>query len=109
MQAVPKALKRLVREWAAVAHDRELSHALRELHGQFERWQRHEIDAFELNQFVHRFHDGSSREIWKRYESNHLEPAIASAVVAGILSRDELPAELLQHIAALIEFYESAR
>lgn len=107
MQDSPKRIKRLVREWAGVAHDRDLRKALGELRVQFGRWERGEISPFELNEFVHQFHDGTSREIWKRYATNHLEPAVASAVAAGILQREELPAELLQHIAGLIEFYEA--
>jgi methylase of polypeptide subunit release factors len=106
MQDIPKRIKRLVREWAAIAHDRDLGKALNELRAQFERWGRGEINTFELNDLVHQFHQGTSREIWTRYETRHLEPAIASAVVAGVLRKEELPAELLQHIAGLIEFYE---
>lgn len=58
---------------------------------------------------VHHFHQETSRDIWKRYATNHLEPAIASAVVAGTIRRDELPPELLQHITSLIEFYEAGQ
>ena len=95
-----------MREWAEIAHDRDLSKSLRELRAEFDRWERGEINPFELNDLVHLFHQGTSREIWKRYQTRHLEPAIASAVVAGVLRKEELPAELLQHIAGLIEFYE---
>ena len=107
MRDTPKRIKRLVREWAGVAHDRDLRKALGEVRVQFWRWERGDISSFELNEFVHQFHDGKSREIWKRYATNHLEPAVASAVAAGILRREELPTELLQHIAGLIEFYEA--
>jgi hypothetical protein len=107
MQNTPKAIKRLVREWAGIAHDRDLRQALGELHIQFGRWERGEISSFELNDLVHQFHDGASREIWKRYATNHLEPAVASAVAAGVLRKEELPQGLLQSIAALIEFYEA--
>ena len=106
MQEVPKRLKRLVREWAGIAHDRDLRKALGELREQFERWGRGEIDSFELNERVHRFHQDTAKEIWKRYATTHLEAAVASAVAAGVLRKDELPAELVQHIAGLVEFYE---
>ena len=106
MQEVPKRIKRLVREWAGIAHDRELRRALSELRIQFDRWERSEIDSFELNDLVHQFHQDASREIWKRYATTHLEPAVASAVAAGVIRKEELPAELVQHLAGLIEFYE---
>lgn len=105
MQDTPKRLKRLVREWAAVAHDRELSKALLDLRAHFEAWQRGEITAADLNDLIHQFHQGGSREIWKKYATNHLEPAIGLAVATGILRQEELPPELLQHVAGLIEFY----
>ena len=101
----PKRLKRLVREWAGIAHDRDLRRALSELRVEFDRWDRGEIDSFELNKAIHQFHDGTSREIWKRYATSHLEPAVASAVAAGVVRKEELPVELVAHIAGLIEFY----
>lgn len=104
-----KRLKRLVREWAGIAHERELSTALVELNAQFDRWERGEITAWDLNDLIHRFHDGVSREIWKIYATNRLEPAVAFAVAKGILRRDEVPPELVQHLASLIEFYEAER
>src|SRR4051812_36480592 len=59
-----KQIKRLVREWAGIAHDRDLRKALSELRVQFDRWDRGEIDSFELNELVHRFHQYTAREIW---------------------------------------------
>lgn len=106
MADVPKQIKRLVREWAGIAHDRDLRQALGDLRLHFDRWGRGEITAFELNDLVHQFHQHTSREIWKRYATTHLEPAVASAVAAGVLRRDELPVELVQHLASLIAFYE---
>ena len=72
----------------------------------FDRWDRGEIDSFELNELVHRFHQDTARDIWKRYAMTHLEPAVASAVAAGVLRKEELPVEIAQHIAGLIEFYD---
>lgn len=106
MQEIPKRIKRMVREWAGVAHERDLRDALKELRRQFDRWDRGEVDSFELNQLVHRYHDGASREIWKRYSTSHLEPAVASAIVAGVLRRDELPEELVKHVTGWIDFYQ---
>jgi hypothetical protein len=107
VQPVPKRLRRLVREWAAVAHDRELTKALQDLRIQFERWERAEITAADLNGLIHRFHEGPSREIWKHYATNHVEPAVAFAVATGMIRREELPSELLEHITNWIQFYEA--
>lgn len=107
MQDSPKHLKRLVREWAGIAHERDLRNALRDLRTHFDRWEHGDISAFELNDLIHRYHQETSREIWKRYATNRLEPAVGAAVVDRVIRRDELPPELLQHVARWIEFYEA--
>ena len=109
MGDVPKHIERLVREWAGIAHERDLGRALEELHAHFERWRRGEISAFDLDDLVHRYHQDASRDIWKRYNTNHLEPAVAFALVTGVLHKEELPAALVQHLAGIIEFHEANR
>ena len=105
MRTTPRHFKVLLRQAAAIAHDRELSTALRDLRAEFDGWERGDITADELNDRIHRFHDGTSREIWRRYATNDLEPVVAIAVATAVLSRDELSEELLDHLAELIELY----
>src|SRR5437867_6891532 len=109
MEQIPKRLKRLIREWAGVANDRELTRALLELRANFDRWQRGEIGPSDLNELIHKYHQGAAREIWKHYSTNHLEPAIGFCVAEGLLRREELPPELLEHVAGWIQIYESER
>lgn len=106
MRTTPRHLKALLRQAAAIAHDRELSTALRDLRAEFDCRERGDITADELSDRIHRFHDGMSREIWRRYATNDLEPVVAMAVAMAVLSRNELPKALLDHLAGLIESYE---
>lgn len=55
---------------------------------------------------IHRFHQGPARELWVRYNAPHLEMVVASAITTGVLGRDTLPAELLEHLAGALRFYE---
>ena len=109
MPDTSKRIKRLVREYAAIAHDRELGQALGDLGAQFERWRRGEIGPVELTDLIHQFHDGPARDVWRKYATNRLEPALALAVATGLVRKEELPAELGQHLAGLIDFYEAER
>jgi hypothetical protein len=97
----------LLHEWAGIAHERDLRKALGDLQIQFGRWERGEIDSFELNEFVHQYHHRTARQIWNRYATNRLEPAVAAAVADGVLKKEDLPPELVSHVAGLIEFYEN--
>ena len=49
MSETPKRIKKLIREYAAIAHDRELGRALQELHSDVDRWEKGEISALQLN------------------------------------------------------------
>ena len=107
MPETSRRIKRLVREYAAIAHDRELGQALRDLDVQFGCWRNGEISAAELNDVIHQFHDGASREVWRKYATNRLEAALGFAVATGILRKEELPADLLQYLAGFIDFYQA--
>jgi hypothetical protein len=107
MPETSKRIKRLVRQYATIAHERELGQAMGDLNVQFARWRNGEISAVELNDVIHQFHEGASREIWRKYATNRPEAALGLAVATGVLQKEELPAELLQHLAGFIDFYQA--
>jgi hypothetical protein len=106
MTETPKRLKRLLREWAGEAHEEELRRALLPLAEAFDRWKRGDIASAELSDLIHKFHQGASRELFAKYDTNHLEAPVAHAIAIGVLDRDKIPPELLEHLAASIKFYE---
>ncbi len=87
---------RKLRDLAGTAHERELSAALRELHKRFAEFERGAIDAFELKDDVHKFHDGAARELWKRYDEDLLAFTVAQALHRGILSESEVPEKVIR-------------
>jgi hypothetical protein len=62
-----KSMKKRLRKLAAIAHERELAAALKELHAGFADWQAGKIDSFELSDRIHAFNQETAREIWKMY------------------------------------------
>jgi hypothetical protein len=105
MVETSKRVKRLIREYAATAHDAELSRALLPLADAFKQWERGALDSFTLQDLIHEFHQGAARDLYLRYASRRLEPALAHAIVVGALDRSAVPAEVLDHLAGLLEFY----
>jgi len=106
MAETPKRVKRLLREHAAVAHEEELRRALVPVAEAFKRWERAELDSGELSEIIHKFHQGPARDLWVRYNTAHLAMVVALAITTGLLSRDTIPAELLDHLAGPMRFYE---
>jgi hypothetical protein len=109
MAETPKRIKRLLREYAAAAHEEELRRALLPVAEAVRRWERKELDSGELSEIIHKFHQGPARELWVRYNATHLEMTVAFAITTGVLSRDAIPAELLEHLTGPMRFYEEER
>ncbi|MBV8169038.1 MAG: hypothetical protein JO021_19745, partial [Alphaproteobacteria bacterium] len=50
MAAIPKRIKRMLRECAGKAHDEELRRALLPLADAFKRWERNELQSYDLKE-----------------------------------------------------------
>jgi hypothetical protein len=109
MADVPKRIKRLLREYAGAAHEEELRRALLPVSEAFGQWARRELSSGALSEIIHRFHQGPARELWVRYNASHLEMPVAFAITTGVLARETIPAELLEHLAGALRFYEEVQ
>jgi len=92
--AFTKAERRKLRELANLAYERDLTDALRELAADFAAWKGKSINAFDLSDSIHEFHDGAARDLWSLY--NHLKPPmiVAGALERGVLTSKDVPASL---------------
>jgi hypothetical protein len=102
-----KRIKRLLRELAAEAYEKELSRELVKLEKSFEEWQDGKINSGELSHRVHQYETGVSRELFKKYNEDKFDFNVAYGIVTGILDRKDVPEELLEAIDKHLRFYES--
>lgn len=107
MQDYPKHIKKMLREYAAEAHERELHRELTKLDQSFAEWRAGKIGSGELSDRVHQYEVGPSRELFKQYNGGRHEMLVAYAIVVGILKREEVSSELLEALAKPLSFYES--
>jgi hypothetical protein len=107
MQELPKPIKRALRDLAASAYEIELGRALEALHGEFDRWRRGDITAFDLSEAIHQFHQGPARELYGRYVMGSAHHAVAYAVATGVLNRSEVAPDVLQCLAGALSFFEA--
>jgi hypothetical protein len=98
-----KAQRREIGRLAGLAHERELSAAAAELQSQFEKWRCREIDVFILNEQIHKFHDGVSRDLYKRYAMGEAHWSVASAIARGVLKESEVDAAVIENLRSVIE------
>ena len=90
----------------ALARERELAGELGKLENCFGDWRAGRLGTFELNDRIHVYHDGVSRELWVRYVRGKPHQSVAYAVAKGVLTRDEVPSHVLSELSSSIAFYE---
>jgi hypothetical protein len=103
MHDLSKAVRRVIRELAGLAYERELTAELTKLRAEFDAWSAGQITPFELQQIIHEFHDGVSRQLFNRYTSGSKFPhVVAAAVMRGTISVAEIPDPARKQLDRLI-------
>ena len=95
--------KAILRQLASEAWESQLDSELDQLFESFCTWANKGISAFDLSDQIHAFHNGVSRELYKRYTSLPHEIAVARAVVLGLASEESIEPMLLEKLRPLIE------
>jgi hypothetical protein len=107
MEKQGKNIKKEINKLVKKAHQKQLEKELSKLAKNFTEWQKKGIDCFELIDKIHDFHDGTARDIWKRYRyMKDKLYLIAIAVVEGHLSETEISNELMQKLEPIIQLYK---
>ena len=89
-----------------LAYKRELSAALNNLEKKFEEWNKGDIDCFELNDLIHKYHNNTARELYDKYNNNDLSDiTIAWTIANGIISKNEVSKELINKLEDYINRY----
>jgi len=103
---ITKKMRKQLRELAWTAYRREMDRALNGLYDNFLQWKTKKIDEFDMNELIHKFHDGISRDLWKRYVGYPGKPEFltADALSRGILTDEDVPGELREKLSSQIRF-----
>lgn len=100
-----KKQRRELRNLQGLAWERELGNALGELREDFRVWENGEISPFELNDRIHRFHNGRSRELFNTYGGSLYSFWIAHVIARGVIKESEVSEDLLAELRADIDMY----
>jgi hypothetical protein len=85
-----KKQKKYIREMSGVAYEREMTAALDKLLASFQQGKRGEKTPFDLDKKIHQYHDGTARDLFKRYATGDPDMAVMAALAKGILMIEEL-------------------
>jgi hypothetical protein len=89
----PENLQAL-RDLVAMAQELETQHHLNALQTEFDQWRSGQINARELWKRLYDYLRGPSRELYSIYSSGSNGQIVARAIDLGILSKDDIPADV---------------
>ncbi len=67
-------IRKKLKELATLVWKRELDQYIKELAKRFDEWREQKMNCFEINEYIHKFHDGPSRELWKKHRKTASKP-----------------------------------
>ena len=105
MDRYSKSQRKKLRQLKDIAYERELDQELSELYQDFQKWWNKEIDGFELNGLIHKYHQGSLRGVWKTYNYMDLYMVVSRAVALGLLKKEDIQEDILEIIDTRIDFF----
>lgn len=93
-----KSTRGKLRRLSGVAWERELSSSLEDLEKHFKSWRAGDIDAFQLNERIHEFHQGPSRDLWGKYTNILPTLLLGHALADGFVEEEEIPEQAREEI-----------
>ena len=102
-----KSQKKHLRELAGRGYEAALSNELDRLQAKFSRWKRGEIDVWDLNDEIHRHHDGPSRELYKLFSSRMYSWQVCWSINHRHLSMADVRPDCRALIERLLEPFEA--
>ncbi|MBA3721249.1 MAG: hypothetical protein H0W88_02475 [Parachlamydiaceae bacterium] len=98
MVELSKKTKKELRKLLTTAYARELDQHILELSMKFEDWKNRKIDCWDLNDNIHKFHDGISRKLFDAYNARGVDDLymISRAFASNLLLKEEIPTEAIE-------------
>ena len=93
---------------ALACWEAELSRELAQLQNHFAAWAAGAVTPFDLNEMLHQFHEGISRELYERYSAGTFEANVARGIALGLLPENALDSALRQRLSTQIEYFRTA-
>ncbi|NLD49033.1 MAG: hypothetical protein GX660_17885 [Clostridiaceae bacterium] len=100
-----KAQWRLLKELAGEVYRIELDAELDKLFAVFQSWKSGEIDSWDLEEAIHKFHQGPSRKLYSTHNNVDADFIVAGALKRGILSSEKIPPDLLENIMDIMDIF----
>ena len=87
---VTKSERKKIRQLAGIVWERELRHEIQKIANAICKMDAAELSPFDVNDRIHKFHTGISRELYNRYSGSDPWFAVCRARLDGVLTDGDL-------------------
>lgn len=101
-----KAAYKKMGELSKMAYERELRGEIEKLAEQFQLWRDNRIDIWDLEEAVHKFHNGPARKLYARYRELSSEQVLPYALHKGFVAHEDLPEEIVEEMRMKAGIYD---
>lgn len=107
MVELTKKNKKQLRELMIKAYAKELNELLVALSKKFDAWKNHQIDCWELEELIHKFHNSHAEKLFNYYNSK-VDPIliISRALAQKLIQKEEIPDETLPYVERCIHLFK---
>jgi hypothetical protein len=98
MVELSKKTRKEFRKLLGKAYSKELDQHLFDLSIKFDDWKNKKIDCWDLNDHIHKFHDGISRDLFNTYNASGMDDIfmISRALANDLIQKEEIPDEAIE-------------
>lgn len=102
-------VKKNLRDLAKHAYEEELKKYITPLYEKFKEWESGELTSLNLAGFIHRFHNGISKKLFRIYSNLDSSLLVARAIALKILPEESIDSETLHELSGKIAFYQTQK
>lgn len=102
-----KKEKRELKEIVSECYEDHLTELLENLYEDFQKWGGKHIDAFELTDRIHEFHDRDARKLYKMYVMSPPEVAVIYALKNRMITKDAINTKILEKLGEYLDLLEN--
>lgn len=102
-----KSERKVIEKLLNIVYERELGRELELLESQFALWHKGEIDAFELSERIHKYHQIPARKLYSIYNTRFSNEVhiLARAICKGLLTPNDIDPPLRERLAEAVDEY----
>ncbi len=106
MRKITKKQKKHLRALGEKAYEIDLERSIDKLFEKYQLLKRQKISVWDMNQWIHEFHDDIARELHKSYTANDPVYPVALGIITGAIDISEVDESCLDEVKRISDLLE---